>query len=664
MAKIKLNGDTSGYIEISAPAVSGNNTLELGPGTKILTNLDNTFTGVSTFTSGLHVTGGSFGLGTDNPALRAHIYSTAATDAALIESTQNYATLRFKSALNTSGPTIGIDGAGGLQLDQKDTSKYISFAIGSERLRIDSSGRLLKSGQAALTSTSISHPIQVASASDANAIAIFGRAADDIGELSFYEADKSTKLGELQYRQDHVNFRCRVGDIRFASGGTSETLRIDGAGRIAQGGKTPTNHGSPNLLLWGADPTLHISATGSTANTSFAGIKFAVAGGSTGDYSKAGIFVQRQDSYNDLDMIFAFRSSNDATGVSVSDEKIRINSDGNLSLGTTVSNERVNIHTASSLKAQVQFTNNTTGTGGGDGLVIGITGGEDSIFWNQENTNILFATNNTERLRITSAGKLGIGVQSPFSRFQSGGHTFNGGNGMHSNDRVGMSNHGQLTGLMLASTYNDGAHPEYGLVFVQGPNTSSYNVWSVSPDGPAKGNSLNFHYDDQATNIHSPGYRKFQMTGEGYFLQPHQPKFRAGRSSNYSPGAGSDIIFNTVSGGGKHNVGGHYNTSNGRFTAPVAGVYTFTIHVIWMNLSSGQNMADCFHPKINGVVQGYSGRRGEYIANETGNAGYYTDFMTYQFSLAANDYVTVNNQFNLTIHGNSNYTTFSGHLVG
>ena len=49
MAKIKLNGDTSGYIEISAPAVSGNNTLELGPGTKILTNLDNTFTGITTF---------------------------------------------------------------------------------------------------------------------------------------------------------------------------------------------------------------------------------------------------------------------------------------------------------------------------------------------------------------------------------------------------------------------------------------------------------------------------------------------------------------------------------------------------------------------------------------------------------------------------------------
>ena len=206
--------------------------------------------------------------------------------------------------------------------------------VSTERLRITSAGRLLKSGQAALTSTSLSHSIQVAAAADANAIAIIGRAADDIGELSFYEADKSTKLGELQYRQDHLNLRCRVGDIRFASGGTSETLRIDGSGRIAQGARTPTNHGSPNLLIWGSDPTVHLSSTGSTANTSYTGIKFAVAGGSTGDYSKAGIFVQRQDSYNDLDMIFAFRSTNDAAGVAISNEKLRITSDGQLSIGS------------------------------------------------------------------------------------------------------------------------------------------------------------------------------------------------------------------------------------------------------------------------------------------------------------------------------------------
>jgi len=68
---------------------------------------------------------------------------------------------------------------------------------------------------------------------------------------------------------------------------------------------------------------------------------------------------------------------------------------------------------------------------------------------------------------------------------------------------------------MLASTYNDAAHPEYGLVFVQGPSTSSYNVWSVSPDGPAKGDSLNFHYQAQSTNIHSPSNAKVVFDGNG-----------------------------------------------------------------------------------------------------------------------------------------------------
>ena len=85
---------------------------------------------------------GNIGIGTNNPALRAHIFSTANADAALIESTQNFATLRFKSATNTSGPTVGIDGGGGLQLDQKDTSKYIAFSIGSERLRILNDGKV------------------------------------------------------------------------------------------------------------------------------------------------------------------------------------------------------------------------------------------------------------------------------------------------------------------------------------------------------------------------------------------------------------------------------------------------------------------------------------------------------------------------------------------
>jgi len=293
------------------------------------------------------------------------------------------------------------------------------------------------------------------------------------------------------------------------------------------------------------------------------------------------------------------------------------------------------------------------------------------IAYNHADDSMQFRTAAAERLRITGAGKIGIGVASPFNRFQCGSHTFSGGHGMYNDSRVGMSNHGNLTGLMLGSTYNDANHPEYGLVFVQGPSTSSYNVWSISPDGPAKGNSLNLHYLAQATNIHSPGNRKFEFTGGGYLLKPNHPCFRAGLSANTSFNNGAVVIFgDTSSDAGHFNRNGCYNASTGKFTAPVAGIYEFTVGAIIMNISSGTDMTDCFELYYQpsggtGIRIAYSNRRGEYIADETGNAGYYTDWLVgCMVNMAANSTVWVENKKRAhTWHGNTDYCWFTGKLI-
>ena len=87
---------------------------------------------------------------------------------------------------------------------------------GTERVRVKSNGDVL----IGRTSTSTGYPLCVQAHSTAEGIVVIGRAADDIGEIGFFENDTTTRLGEIQYRQDHVNFRHRVGDIRFASGGS------------------------------------------------------------------------------------------------------------------------------------------------------------------------------------------------------------------------------------------------------------------------------------------------------------------------------------------------------------------------------------------------------------------------------------------------------------
>jgi hypothetical protein len=214
---------------------------------------------------------------------------------------------------------------------------------------------------------------------------------------------------------------------------------------------------------------------------------------------------------------------------------MNIRGDGNVGIGTTAPNDKLNIHSSS---ASANLGLKITRGSQTHGLRLGVNDSH-AFLWTTENQDLVFATNDSQRVTIQAGGNVGIGATSPFSRLQSGSQTFTGANGMFTNSRVGISNHGNLTGMMLASTYNDATYPEYGLVFVQGPSTSSYNVWSISPDGPARGSGLSFIYKPNTGNIHTgaPAVYLEGSTGHvGIGTTTPRSKFQVGASATIGSG--------------------------------------------------------------------------------------------------------------------------------
>jgi hydrogenase maturation factor len=98
-------------------------------------------------------------------------------------------------------------------------------------------------------------------------------------------------------------------------------------------------------------------------------------------------------------------------------ERLRITSDGDVGIGTVTPARLLHLHETSSSATLLAFTNTTTGSAASDGAVIGIQDDESLIVSNKENNHIEFHTNNTERLRVTGIGSVGIGTVAPEHAF-------------------------------------------------------------------------------------------------------------------------------------------------------------------------------------------------------------------------------------------------------
>ena len=140
------------------------------------------------------------------------------------------------------------------------------------------------------------------------------------------------------------------------------------------------------------------------------------------------------------------------------------------------------------------------------------------------------------------------------------------------------------------------------------------------------------------------------IDSSGRVLTPAKPAFMARRTSQNNAGI---VIFDTA----VVNQGGHYDTSNGRFTAPIAGIYVFSVALL-----SDHDGTDAYF----GTELFINGQSYAKVQNRTELDNDFTGSFTTVASLSVADYVQVSNGVPTygTTSPQSNFSHFSGFLLG
>lgn len=331
----------------------------------------------------------------------------------------------------------------------------------------------------------------------------------------------------------------------------------------------------------------------------------------------------------------------------------------------------------------------------GGNTTIGISdsasGNRARIFWqtttgsvgvglfNDDNSNLMFGTTGAERVRIDLNGLVNI----------------NAGNLTVTNlgSRAQPKLWVQGAVSVMSNSTNGSTYPDYSATALMlGPSSTRSGTMGLYYGGIGFDHLLNYttqgnmQYNNDphiwigGKTYDTPGYERssfvvatregtsgtektierFSIDPFGRVLTPYQPAFQAYGIAGGTWATGSYMIFPST----YVNRGGHYNTSNGRFTAPVSGVYYFA----WSHIGSNANDVFRYYFRKNG------GNVGDWhLRLDTSATGSEYEFGTRNIiiQLSAGDYVQIyfaSDASNASYPGGDSsgntYPTFGGYLIG
>ena len=385
-----------------------------------------------------------------------------------------------------SDGTSGDDEYRGQVLYNHGSNSMRFITDASERMRIDSSGRLLVGG----TNTYHANADDLVVQGTGKVGVTIASTNSDTSNIYFADSTSNPGTYACYFEYDHANDALKIGQ------GNNERLRLDSAGRVMLGTATPGVADADQLTVASSSSTGVTIRSGTSGNgnvffsdtTSGTGqydgfiqyqhasrvIKFGTAAaekmridssgrlmlgttttragglGIAKGFSASGVpaagtstsslLVGNDDggSYG-LAMgangsgngyIQAQRSDGSST---IYDLYLQPNG-GKVSIGTTAANAVLNVYGGASATL---YQNSNTGTGSGDGFFVGNWGGLSGSVWNYENDIINFGTNNTERMRIQNDGVVRI-QQSGVNTFRVQNSTSSGANMLIQNSTTGL----------------------------------------------------------------------------------------------------------------------------------------------------------------------------------------------------------------------------------
>ena len=325
-------------------------------------------------------------------------------------------------------------------------------------------------------------------------------------------------------------------------------------------------------------------------------------------------------------------------------EKARIASDGDMGVGTASPSTRLHVSGGDGLLVERSSGTSIAGFKHSGATAMNIyfqnSGSTNHPSIGSNNQDLTFGTNNTERLRIGSGGEVSLrrgGISATPSL-----EIYGSGNASDTDaDNLRIHNWGDSSG-------------DYWKLGVNCGLNASGN--SSKPSNTLKGAAVTIDgrygrvFLQTSPSSSSTVHDALIVNSNGYVNQPIQPSFAAYKEANSFTQSGV-IVFDAT----KHNIGGHYSTSNGRFTAPVAGRYQFTFY----SIIKGNYTNAYYSIRKNG-----SAGRGMYV-HISQNIGNIWDNVctTWILDLNASDYVDINSNSSINWHG-YDWQLFSGHLLG